>query len=454
MRIGLFTDTYSPSINGIVYVIDITKKHLEELGHEVYVFCPADGVTPAKVSEDEERGILRFPSVKGAFYDDYNFSLFFPPWSMRKIRELDLDIVHIFTPGQIGILGINAAYKTGATLVTQHSTDIYEYVRHYPGVLPGLLMLLPLTPFATKFHGRDLKELIKLYIPRRGVTQWNQDIIEAMITIMYSRCDVVIALSQKSKKQLEGWMEGEEYSYPIELLPTGVDALPAATENSISEFRAKYGFSDDDEIVAYVGRLGAEKNLDSLIPMIEKVLQERPKAKLLYVGDFEYRATLEKLASQSPASDRIVFTGALPRETLGTIYGASSVFVFPSMTDTQGLVLHEAALAGLPIVLTDSGVSEVVHDGENGYFADSDPNSIAEKVVAILSDNSLRQKFSEASVLIASKFTEKEQTRKLDQLYKKAVSEHTQKRRTAMQRLYKQLLGIRRKLADKMGADE
>lgn len=454
MRIGLFTDTYSPSINGIVYVIDITKKHLEELGHEVYVFCPADGVTPAKVSEDEERGILRFPSVKGAFYDDYNFSLFFPPWTMRKIRELDLDIVHIFTPGQIGILGINAAYKTGATLVTQHSTDIYEYVRHYPGVLPGLLMLLPLTPFATKFHGRDLKELIKLYIPRRGVTQWNQDIIEAMITIMYSRCDVVIALSQKSKRQLESWMEGEEYSYPIELLPTGVDALPAATEKSISDFREKYGFENDDEIVTYVGRLGAEKNLDSLIPMIEKVLQERPKAKLLYVGDFEYRATLEKLASQSPASDRIVFTGALPRETLGTIYSASSVFVFPSMTDTQGLVLHEAALAGLPIVLTDNGVSEVVHDGENGYFADSNPGSIAEKVIIILSDDSLRQKFSRASIQIASKFTEKEQTRKLDQLYKKAVSEHTQKRRTAMQRLYKQLLGIRQKLADKMGADE
>lgn len=454
MRIGLFTDTYSPSINGIVYVIDIAKKHLEDLGHEVYVFCPADGVSPSKVSEDEDRGILRFPSVKGAFYDDYNFSLFFPPWTMRKIRELDLDIVHIFTPGQVGILGINAAYKTGATLVTQHSTDIYEYVRHYPGVLPGLLMLLPLTPFATKFHGRDLKELIKLYIPRRGVTQWNQDIIEAMITIMYSRCDVVIALSQKSKKQLEGWAEGEEYSYPIELLPTGVDALPAATENSTGAFRDKYGLEADDEIVTYVGRLGAEKNLDSLIPTIEKVLQSRPKAKLLYVGDFEYRATLEKLASQSPASDRIVFTGALPRETLGTIYGASSVFVFPSMTDTQGLVLHEAALAGLPIVLTDSGVSEVVHDGENGYFADSDPQSIAEKVVTILSDNVLRQKFSKASIQIASKFTEKEQTRKLDQLYKKAISEHTEKRRTAMQRLYKQLLGIRRKIADKIGTDE
>lgn len=454
MKIGLFTDTYAPSINGIVYVIDITKKHLEELGHEVYVFCPADGVTPAKVSEDEEHGILRFPSVKGAFYDDYNFSFFFPPWTMRKIRELDLDVVHIFTPGQIGILGINAAYKTGATLVSQHSTDVYEYVKHYPAVLPGLLMLLPLTPFATKFHGRDLRELIKLYIPRRGVTQWNQDIIEAMITIMYSRCDVVIALSRKSKQQLEGWMEGEEYTYPIELLPTGIDALPPATQESIAEFRNKYGFSETDEIITYVGRLGAEKNLDSLIPMIEKVLQSRPNAKLLYVGDFEYRETLERLASESTASDKIVFTGALPRDTLGTIYEASSVFVFPSMTDTQGLVLHEAAMAGLPIVLTDTGVSEVVHDGENGYYADANPQSIAEKVVSILSNEKLRKEFSKASKDIASRYTEREQTEKLAVLYETAVAQHTEKRRHAMIRLYKHLVAIRRKMADKIGFEE
>lgn len=454
MKIGLFTDTYRPSINGIVYVIDITKKHLEDLGHEVIVFCPADGVTPAKVSEDEEHGILRFPSVKGAFYDDYNFSLFFPPWTLRKIRELNLDIVHIFTPGQIGILGINAAYKTGATLVSQHSTDVYEYVKHYPAVLPGLLMLIPLAPFATKFHGRDLGELIKLYIPRRGVTQWNQDIVEAMITIMYSRCDVVIALSRKSKQQLESWMEGEEYTYPIELLPTGIDPLPAASQPSIAEFRSKYGFSEADEIVTYVGRLGAEKNLDSLIPMIEEVLQSRPNAKLLYVGDFEYRETLENLAKQSLASDRIIFTGALPRETLGTIYGASSVFVFPSVTDTQGLVLHEAALSGLPIVLTDSGVSEVVRDGENGFVADANPQSMAEKVVAILSDTGLREKFGEASKRIAGSYTEIEQTKKLEALYQHALNDHSEKRRTTMQQLYAHLLELRHKVADSIGLEE
>ena len=74
MRIGLFADTYRPSINGIVYVVESTKKHLEGLGHEVYIFCPARSIRPSKHAEefDEDEYIIRFPSIKGAFYDDYD----------------------------------------------------------------------------------------------------------------------------------------------------------------------------------------------------------------------------------------------------------------------------------------------------------------------------------------------------------------------------------------------
>ncbi len=454
MKIGLFTDTYSPSINGIVYVIDITKKHLEDLGHEVYIFCPADGVKSSKLPEDEEQGIVRFPSMKGAFYDDYNFSFFFPPWTLRKIRELDLDIVHIFTPGQIGILGIMAAYKTGATLISQHSTDIYEYVRHYPGVLPGLLMLLPLMPFTAKFRGRDIKELVKLYVPRRGVTRWNQDIIEAMVTIMYSRCDRVIALSEKSKLQLESWMEGEEYSYEVEVLPTGVDALPKASSQEVAAFRTRYGFSQDDKIVTYVGRLGAEKNLASLIPMIEQVLASEPHAKLLYVGDFEYKKTLEELAADSSARDAIVFTGALPRHTLGVVYQASSVFVFPSLTDTQGLVLHEAALAGLPIVLIDGAVTEVVKDAKNGFVVDDKPQSMAERVAFLLSDEPTRKAFGRQSRQLAGQFTETKQTKKLEQLYQRALKQHSADRRSTMQKVYRRIVTMRDKIFAKIDSGQ
>ena len=109
MRIGLFTDSYRPSINGIVYVVESLKRELEALGHEVYVFCPAKSISPSKqaelLHEDENSRIIRFRSITGAFFDDYDTSVFFPPVVQRQIANMNLDVVHIFTPSQIGLLG-------------------------------------------------------------------------------------------------------------------------------------------------------------------------------------------------------------------------------------------------------------------------------------------------------------------------------------------------------------
>ncbi len=436
MRIGLFTDTYRPSINGIVYVVDITRKHLEDLGHEVFIFCPSDSIRPNNKHEDDH--IIHFPSFKGAFYEDYSFSLFFPPWVLRRIKELNLDVMHAFTPGQIGLISVWAANKYHIPLVMQHSTDVYEYVEHYPAALPGLLLLAPALTLTFRFDGKDARELLKIYRPRRGVNEWNKDIVEALISMIYSRADTVIALSRKSQRQLKSWMG--QYSYPIKLIPTGIDALPISTVAQRQSFRKKYSIAPDDEIISYVGRLGAEKNLAILIPVIEKVLQTRPKARLLFVGDFEYRAELERLARNSNASERITFTGSLPRETLGQVYGNTDVFVFPSITDTQGLVLHEAAHAGCPLVIVDRGVSEVMTENENGYNAKNNPNDIAKKIVAILEDSSLKTRFSKASKMIAKKYTERIQVVKLVELYQSIInanSKETKEKR--LHRLFKKI---------------
>lgn len=436
MRIGLFTDTYRPSINGIVYVVDITRKHLEELGHEVFVFCPSDSIRPNNKHEDDH--IIHFPSFKGAFYEDYSFSLFFPPLVLKRIRELDLDVMHAFTPGQVGLMAVWAANKYHIPLVMQHSTDVYEYVEHYPAVLPGLLLLAPTLTLTFRFHGKDARELLKIYRPRFGVNEWNRDIVEALITMIYSRADRVIALSRKSEHQLKSWMG--QYNYPIELIPTGVNALPKATTAQLAQFRQTYGIDPTDEIVSYVGRLGAEKNLALLIPVIEKVIKDRPKARLLFVGDFEYREELERLAHASKASDRITFTGALPRETLGQVYGNTQVFVFPSVTDTQGLVLHEAAHAGCPLVLVDKEVSEVMRNDENGFHARNNAADVARKVVEILEKPSLQDRFSEKSKKLAGRHTERVQVNKLVILYESIIDERSKKPK-------------RRRLIDRMKRD-
>lgn len=431
MKIGLFTDTYRPSINGIVFVVDSTKKHLEELGHEVYIFCPARSIRPSKTALEfeEDDHIIRFPSIKGAFYDDYDTSLFFPPRVLKRIRELDLDVIHFFTPGQVGLMGVYAAFKTDTPLVAQHCTDLREYVEHYRDglLLPGLLALIALLPFTVKVDGKDLREIMKLYRPRRGRVEWNIDIVERMVTLVYSKCDAVVALSRKSKTQLESWQHTDNYQYPVTLKPDGVTPLPKSTAAEQKAFRKQYGIATDDELITFVGRLGSEKNLAMLIPVIEQVHAVRPKARLLFVGDFEYRETLETLASASLVPDRISFTGALPRVELGKIYETSSVFAFPSLTDTQAWVLHEATHAGLPVVMIDPDLSEVVIDDENGYIVPSSVNDFAEAVLRILGDDALRRTFSKRSRELSAQFTEAGQIKKLEKLYETATARHASK---------------------------
>ena len=428
MKIGLFTDTYRPSINGIVFVVESLKRELEALGHEVYVFCPAKSIRPNKqaeiLHEDEDDHIIRFPSIKGAFFDDYDTSVFFPPLVQRQIAELDLDVVHVFTPSQIGLLGVKVAKKGDIPLVIQHCTDLYEFVDHYPAVLPGALALAGIVfPMSVRLRGHDLLEVAKLYKPRLGVTKWNKDIIESVITILYSKADAVIALCRKSQDQLQSW-KYDDYDYDLVLMPNGVDALPRPTKAEIKEFRERWNLREDDEVFGFVGRLGEEKNLPLLIEAFDRHIAEvRPKSKLLFVGDFEYREKLEEMAFETRYADRIVFTGAIPREKLGVAYEVLDIFTFPSLKDTQGWVLHEAAHAGLPIVLIDRNLSEVMHDGVNGYFADDNPIDLADKVITLLKSPKKRAEFGAESKKLAAKYTERRQVRKLETLYKKVIAQ-------------------------------
>lgn len=430
MRIGLFTDTYRPTINGIVFVVETLKNQLESLGHEVYVFCPARTIVPSFKAEyaDEDERIIRFPSFKSGFFDDFDFTLFFPPRILRKIDEFDLDIIHIFTPSQVGLLGINAALRHDTPLIVQHCTDLYEFVEHYPAVLPGVLALVGIVfPMSVKLNGKDTREIIKMYRPRAGATKWNRDIISKAITMLYSKADATIALSRKSHKQLKSW-QNRDYNYELTLMPNGVNAIPAPSASKLGEFRERWGLCVGDEVFGFVGRLGEEKNLPVLIRAMNTIGKARPKAKLLFVGDFDYRETLEAMALESKYPDRIIFTGSLPREELGVAYAVLNVFVFPSLKDTQGWVLHEAAHARLPIVLIDREVSEVVVDGENGYFSRNTATDIARKVISLLEKPSVRRRFGERSKALAIKYTENKQARKLERLYGDVIDQHKNKR--------------------------
>lgn len=430
MRIGLFTDTYRPSINGITFVVESLKNQLEALGHEVYVFCPARSIRPGKqtgqLAEDDH--IIRFRSVRSGFFDDFDISLIFPPLLLGQIADMKLDVIHVFTPSQVGLLGINAAVKNDIPFVIQHCTDLYEFVENYPNVLPGILALIGVIfPANVKLNRKDLVEIAKLYRPQLGATKWSRAIIAKSITLLYSKADAVIALSTKSYNQLQSWQD-DDYAYPLTLMPNGVNAIPRPTMAQLQSFREQWGFRKSDEIYGFVGRLGEEKNLPILIKAFDHIGKSRPNANLLFVGDFDYRATLESMAAQSKYPERIIFTGAMPREKLGVVYATLDVFAFPSLKDTQGWVLHEAAHAHLPIVLIDQDVSEVVRDGQNGYFSRNTATDFARKVTELLGSPKTRERFGEQSKILAQRYTEKKQIIKLIKLYERVITSHPKRR--------------------------
>lgn len=413
MRIGIFSDTYTPQMSGIVVVIDIFRRNMTKLGHEVFIFAPK----PLSFKETDPN-IVRFNAIPGIFYDDYLTSMFFSPLEMRRIKKKNLDIVLILTPSQIGLLGVAAAKKFSIPLVSQYSTDLFEYVKLYPEVLPGIVALTGIASFSVKAKPREILHLVKSVRQRnRNSTTFSQSLVKNCVTLLHNNCDAVVSLSRKKQQQMIDWKTDTR----LEMIPTGVDALP--TTKNVGQLRAKLGIAEDDKVVIFAGRIAAEKNLDLLVDCFDRLVKLVPKARLLFVGDFEYRPILEEKASHLKNADRVIFTGRVLHEELGDYYAISDVFAFPSLTDTQGLVVHEAALAGLPLVLVDTEVSELLVPGQTGFYARNNPRNMAATLAKVLTlPKTEYQKLSAGAKAQAEKFSELEQTKKMITLFEELIA--------------------------------
>lgn len=420
MRIGLFSDTYLPTTNGISYVLQIMQSRLEELGHEVYIFAPATNLRGVEAGDNNH--VFRFPAIEGVFFDEQLTSVFFPPATLRKIRKLDLDVIHFFTPSQIGLMGVYAAIREGIPLVSQYSTDLYHYVEKYPNVLPGTIALSLSAPLILKMTPREIMQLMKALKPKRDITEWHKNMVAKMHVMIHDNCDSVIALSRKMQHQLDSW--GSKTA--TTLLPTGVDPITPPSPAITADFQTVQGITDDDIVFLYVGRLSREKNLDLLVDAFAKLTATHRQVKLMFVGDFNYREQLEDRARQAGVYEKTIFTGRIPRSELGKAYAVADVFLFPSVTDTQGLVVHEAAGAGLPLILCDADVSEVFIDQKTGLLAPSnDSTAYAAAMQRLVEDAELRSRLGKAAQKRAAQFGELAQMQLLEKLYKRCIDEYT-----------------------------
>lgn len=321
MRIALFTETFLPKVDGIVTRLRHTVEHLQRQGDEVLVVCPAGGLK--EYMGAQILGLSAFPLP---MYPELKIAL--PRPAIRKrLEKFQPDLIHVVNPAVLGLAGIYYAKTLDIPLVASYHTHLPQYLQHYGfGAMEGFLW-----------------ELLKA---------------------VHNQAQLNLCTSTAMVKELRD--HGIER---VDLWQRGVDTemfQPHLTSAKMRD-RLTQGHPESP-LLLYVGRVSPEKEIEQIKPVLEAI----PQARLAIVGDGPHRSVLEEHFAGTATN----FVGYLKGLELASAFASADAFVFPSRTETLGLVVLEAMAAGCPVVAANSGgIPDIVTDGDNGYLFDpADPH--------------------------------------------------------------------------------
>ena len=319
MKIAFFTETFLPKVDGIVTRLTKTIQNLVESGDEVTVFCP-EGCPSSYMGAK----VIVVPAMPLPLYPELKLGLPGPGVS-DELENFKPDLIHVVNPAVLGLGGIWLAKTNNIPLVASYHTHLPKYLEHY-----GMGMLEPL-----------LWELLK--------AAHNQ----ATLNLCTSTA-MVQELSEKGIQNTALWQRGVD-----------TDIFKPELRDEEMRKRLLGSFSDEGSLLIYVGRLSAEKQIERIKPVLEAL----PSTRLALVGDGPYRQQLEKIFQGTSTT----FVGYLSGNELASAYASGDAFLFPSSTETLGLVLLEAMAAGCPVVgANKGGIPDIISDGENGCLYNPD----------------------------------------------------------------------------------
>ncbi|WP_347349044.1 glycosyltransferase [Nigerium sp.] len=405
LRVALFTDNYGPGHSGLLYAVQFIEGEMLKVGHEVLVVAPqADGPNP--YHDHPGRTELRLPSmlipgVPAKVATGKGFEK-----ALEQLEQDPPDIIHVHGLGPIGMLGVWAADRCKVPLMVTWHTDFEAYADYYSALTPFLSAYYRLLKIATNgMHRESLRDMTRWVRkwPRKGMSRRSllgaaRDMLEA--------AELVTTPSDKTAVRVRELAPASK----IRVVPNGADALPPG------EPIAK---ASGPRII-YVGRIAPEKGLPLLLEAFEWVREEIPNAELMVVGDWRKSQILRQKLARARRRGGVTLVGQVPRNKLEPYYESADVFAFSSLTDTQALVLHEAAHAGLPIVSVDHELTLVIDPGVNGLIARPTPESFARNLVAMLTklkDPEFKAAAQARSREMASWWTIDHQSREIVQLY-------------------------------------
>lgn len=372
MIIGIFTDSYLPYTSGVVRSIETFTEELNKTGHETFIFAPS-----YRNCKEESR-VFRFTSIPSPTNPDFTLAVPFSINLRPTIRRLNLDLIHVHSPFLLGRLGAKYARVLGVPLVFTFHTLYDQYV-HY-------------IPFA-----RSLTKELAQIISRDFCNQ----------------CDLVLAPT----RIIENYLRQIGVKTLVQSVPTGIK-YEQYQEGDRHWLRRKYNIPDHAKVLVSVGRLGKEKNIVFLLQSFHSLRQELYDVFLILVGGGPEEAYLKKMADDLGLGNRVIFTGTLQHMDVINCYAGSDLFVFSSVTETQGIVILEAKAAGLPVVAIDAyGVTEMVESGQDGFLTAPDLQVFTERIKLLLSDDSLRKDMGSIAKINAEKLSSANCTARLVEYY-------------------------------------
>ncbi|SMB91102.1 glycosyltransferase family 4 protein [Deinococcus hopiensis] len=350
LRIGLFTDTFLPDQNGIVTSVGLLSDELRARGHHVDVVAP---FFPEQV--DDRADVLRVPSVRYVFLPTYRLA-----WPTRKDFEQKYDLIHTHTPLTLGLAGARLARKWNVPHVATYHTHIESYT-HY---VPGLPLLQKQTRIVTRVMG--------LYYGRA----------HAVITPTAGMLDVIREMGVQNPVVIPTSVEPQV----LRSAPAIESPWPAGTRRLLT-----------------VGRLAREKRFD----LVLDTLAGLPDGHLVVLGEGPEREHLLQHAERLGVAERVTFLGVRPWTEIGAYYRLAELFLFASDTETQGLVLQEAQLMGVPVVAVGArGTLSGVDHGKSGYLVSpGDVAALTRHASEILASPALWTRLSRGARIFGTAWT-------------------------------------------------
>jgi glycosyltransferase involved in cell wall biosynthesis len=334
----MFTNTYLPHVGGVARSVSTYEEAFTQRGHEVRVVAPQ-----FEGANDTSGRVLRTPAIQNFNGSDFSYRIPVPGLLTDYVDEFRPDLLHSHHPFLLGDSALRLAWSRRLPLVFTHHT-MYEQYTHY----------VPINSDAIK----------------RFAIQ--------MATEYCNLCTHVIAPSESVARLLAE----RGVTTPVTAIPTGID-LDFFASGDRARARDRYNISKDALVVGHVGRLAAEKNLAYLTKAVEHFLVGRRDAVFLLVGSGESAESLRKTLKWAESANQLVMPGCLTGQDLADAYAAMDVFVFSSLTETQGMVLAEAMASGTAAVALDApGAREIVNESNGRLLASDAPEAEFARAIA------------------------------------------------------------------------